>query len=69
MEAPMATLTITLSADRYKQLQEIATRYNISLEDLARVSVEELLARPDDNFQRIVDYVLEKNDELYRRLA
>ncbi len=65
----MATLTITLSTDRYEQLQAVAARYNITAEDLARVGVEELLARPDDAFQRVADYVLQKNAELYRRLA
>jgi len=34
-----------------------------------RVGVEELLARPDDAFQRAVTEVLKKNAELYRRLA
>jgi DNA-directed RNA polymerase subunit L len=34
-----------------------------------RISVEELLAQPEEAFQRALDYVLEKNEELYRRLA
>ena len=65
----MATLTITLSADRCEQLQAVAARYDITAEELARVAVEELLARPDDAVQRVADYVLQKNAELYRRLA
>lgn len=38
-------------------------------EELVRVSIEELLSRPDEAFERAVEYVLEKNAELYQRLA
>jgi predicted transcriptional regulator len=65
----MSTLTITLSEDRLTKLQEIADRFNIKAEDLARVSIEELLTRPDESFQRAAEYILQKNAELYRRLA
>jgi hypothetical protein len=65
----METITITLPDDRLTQLKERATRYNVSPEELVRVSIEELLARPDDAFQDAVNYVLKKNSELYRRLA
>jgi hypothetical protein len=50
-------------------LEEIAARFNVSPEALVRVSIEELLARPDDSFRKALDYVLTKNAELYRRLA
>ena len=65
----MSTLTITLSDDRLAKSQEIADRFNIKAEDLARVSIEELLTRPEESFQRAADYILHKNAELYRRLA
>jgi hypothetical protein len=41
----------------------------VTVEDLARVGIEELLSRPDEAFQQAADYVLRKNAELYRRLA
>jgi predicted transcriptional regulator len=65
----MNTITITLSNDRLAKLQEIATRFHVSPEELARAGVEELLARPEETCQRAIDYVLKKNAELYRRLA
>jgi predicted transcriptional regulator len=65
----MSTLTITLSDDHLDRLREIANRFNIKPEDLARVSIEELLARPEESFQQAADYILHKNAELYRRLA
>jgi hypothetical protein len=65
----MHTLTITLSDDRLAQLQEMAARFGVRPEELIRISVEELLTRPEDAFQRAVQYALEKNAELYRRLV
>ncbi len=65
----MTTLTITLPDDTLARLKEIAARFQISPEDLARLSVEELLSRPDDAFQHATDYVLKKNTDLYQRLA
>jgi hypothetical protein len=65
----MTTITITLPDDRLLKLKERATRLSVSPEELVRVSIEELLSRPDEAFQRAVNYVIEKNVELYRRLA
>jgi len=65
----MTTITITLPDDRLLKLKERATRLSVSPEELVRVSIEELLSRPDEAFQRAVDHVLKKNAELYRRLA
>jgi predicted transcriptional regulator len=65
----MSNLTITLSDEHLAKLREIASRFNVKAEDLARVSVEELLTRPEESFQHAADYILHKNTELYRRLA
>jgi len=65
----MTTITITLPDDRLLKLKERANRFSVSPEELVRVSIEELLSRPDEAFQRAVNYVLKKNAELYRRLA
>jgi antitoxin FitA len=65
----MVTITVTLSEDRLKMLQELAKQFHIAPEELLRVSVEEFIARPQADFQKALSYVLEKNKELYRRLA
>ena len=65
----MSTLIITLSEDRLAKLREIAQRFNIKPEDLARVSIEELLTRPEESFERAAEYILQKNVDLYCRLA
>ena len=65
----MSSITIELQEQQMTRLHEIASRLGISIEALARVSIEELLAAPDERFEQAVDYVLKKNEDLYRRLA
>ena len=65
----MSTLTIALSEERLRKLEEIARRFQIAPEELVRVSIEELLALPEEDFRRALDLVLSKNAELYQRLA
>jgi antitoxin FitA len=65
----MSAITINISEERMRQLREAAARLGVSPEELARVGVEELLAKPDEKFEEAARHVLEKNAELYRRLA
>ena len=62
-------ITLSITDDRFVKLKEIATSLHMTPEDLVRVSIDELLSRPDEDFQKAVDHVLKKNTELYRRLA
>jgi predicted transcriptional regulator len=65
----MTTLTITLPDERLRELKETASQMKVSPEELVYASIEDLLTRPADAFQRAVDHVLQKNAELYKRLA
>ncbi|MCI0415369.1 DNA-binding protein [bacterium] len=65
----MSKLTIEISEEKIQQLQERAARLHISVEDLVRLSVEDQLNHPDREFEEAVQYVLEKNADLYKRLA
>ena len=65
----MTTITISLPDDRLQKLKEIAARFSVAPEELVRVSIEDLLTRPEEDFRRALEYVLKKNAELYRRLA
>lgn len=65
----MTTIIITLPDDRLQKLKELSSFFRVSTEDLIRVSIEDLIAQPDEEFERIVEYVLEKNAEIYKRLA
>lgn len=65
----MSSITINLPEEHLSRLREVAARLGVAPEDLARMSIEELLARPEETFERAADYALRKNAELYRRLA
>ena len=65
----MTTITVSISDDRMQQLRERANHYHVAPEELVRVSLDDLLARPEEDFRQAVEYVLNKNSELYQRLA
>ena len=65
----MTTITVSISDDRMQQLRERASHYHVAPEELVRVSLDDLLARPEEVFCQAVEYVLNKNSELYQRLA
>ncbi len=52
-----------------RALKELSSRLNIAPEELVRLSIEDILTRPEENFRQALEYVLEKNSELYQRLA
>ena len=54
---------------RYLQFQELAKQYDINPDELLRLCIEEIAKRADKDFQKALEYVLEKNKELYKRLA
>jgi predicted transcriptional regulator len=65
----MSSITVNLPDEHLSKLRELAARLGVSPEDLARMSIEELITQPEEDFERAADYVLKKNAELYRRLA
>jgi predicted transcriptional regulator len=65
----MKAITINLPDERIQKLQEIAHSLGITPEELARASVHEFLSRPEESFQKTMEYVLDKNKELYKRLS
>jgi predicted transcriptional regulator len=65
----MTTVTISLPDESMLRLKEISGRLNVSMEKLVQASIEDMLARPDEMFQQAVEYILQKNLELYRQLA
>ncbi len=65
----MVTITVSVSEDRFQKLQNLARQFNIPTEELLRVSFEELVARPQEDFQKALEHVLDSYKELYKRLA
>jgi predicted transcriptional regulator len=65
----MAAITINIPEEQLQQLQAMAQANNISTEELLRASIEDWLNYPKSDFEQAANYVLQKNAELYRRLA
>ena len=62
-------LAIDLSPAQADRLRERAKSLGVSPEALAHAAVADLLSNPDNEFQGAAELVLQKNAELYRRLA
>jgi antitoxin FitA len=65
----MTMVSIPLSDERLAKLEALAQQAGLPVEEFLRRRVEQLLDRPDEQFRKTADYVLQKNAELYRRLA
>ena len=65
----MASITINLSDEQLQKLKQLAQEKGVAAEDLLRYSIEEWLNYPKSDFVQASSYVLQKNAELYRRLA
>lgn len=65
----MPSLTISLSDKEMQRLKNLSEREGLTVEQLVRLCVCDLLAKPDELFQITLKQVVEKNAELYRRLS
>lgn len=65
----MSVVSIPISDKNRELLDVLAKRAGISVESFLQQRVERLLEDAADEFQQASDYVLNKNKELYRRLA
>jgi hypothetical protein len=65
----MQVLELKLSEQTASKLEEAAERLGVSREQLSILYIEEKLAQLEDELRRSVEYVLEKNADLYRRLV
>ncbi len=59
----MTTINIPVSDDNFAQLQRLAEKAGQTPEEFLQLRVEQIL------FEAAADYVLQKNAELYRKLA
>lgn len=62
-------ISLNLDDEQSRRLEERAQELGVDPRELARAAVNDLLARPADDFTRAAKAVLEKNRELYRRLS
>ena len=63
------TFSLELPREAEQRLIEAARRLNVPVSELAAAAVRDLLAEPAEEFDAVARRVLEKNRELYRRLA
>ena len=62
-------VAIDLPPAQADKLRAEARRLGLSIEDLARAALSDLLSTPDADFQNVAKRILTKNSELYKRLA
>ncbi len=65
----MSTITVTLREEHLSRLRDRAEAVGTTAEELVRANIEAWLVDPPADLDRITDYLLQKNRELYRRLA
>lgn len=65
----MTTLTISLPDEKAEQLKNKAAQRGVPLEEFLATAVDDLLVRSDSKFEVAAERVLNKNNELYNRLA
>jgi hypothetical protein len=65
----VASITINISDQQFEKMQELAQELGISLEEFLRIRISEWLTHPQADFTSAASYVLQKNAELYQRLA
>jgi hypothetical protein len=65
----MKLLELQLPEQTASKLRQAAERLSVSPEQLSILSIEEKLAQLEDEFRQSAEYALQKNADLYRRLA
>ncbi len=65
----MATITVEIEESKAVLLRERAAGYGLNPDQFITASIEDLLAKPDPEFDDAMRRVLEKNKDLYNRLA
>lgn len=63
------TLLIQLPEDAERRFREVAERLQVPVDQLAAAAVRDFVAQPVADFDAAARHVLDKNRELYRRLA
>ena len=62
-------LLLELTESQNEKLDLTAKRLGIRREELARAALDELLNKLQEDFDAAAQHVLDKNEELYRRLS
>ena len=63
------SISVELTAEQEQVLQDVARQLGVSVDTLATAAVRDLLQQATADFSQVAERVLDKNRELYRRLA
>ncbi len=63
------SISLQLDEVQSQRLEKLARELNVDARELALAAINDLVARPAEDFERAAGYVLTKNRELYQRLA
>ena len=62
-------LSLDLTETQHEKLDLTAKRLGIPREELAKAALNDLLDKPQEDFEAAAQHVLGKNEELYKRLS
>ncbi len=65
----MTQITIQIDDAKAIRLNEMAEKYGIRPDQLVTASIEDLLGQPDSEFDQAAKRVLDKYNNLYKRLS
>ncbi len=65
----METITVKLDDSKAALLREKAKKFGLLPDQFVTVSIEDLIARLEPDFEEAMQKVLSRNEELYKRLA
>jgi antitoxin FitA len=65
----MASISIPLSDEEFRQLRTLAERFRVEPETLLQAQLRDFLANDRAELQGLCQAILTKNADLYRRLA
>lgn len=63
------SIVLQLDEEQSRRLEAKATELKVDPQELAKAAINDLVSRPAADFERAARSVLEKNQELYRRLS
>lgn len=65
----MTTVTVSLSDEEMRRLEELSAREGLTVEQMVRLGINDFIGQPDAAFRAAARRVMEMNTELYRRLS
>jgi antitoxin FitA len=65
----MPEVTVTVSTEELQRLKALGEREGLTIDQIVRLGVQDFINQPDDSFHKFAQQILQKNAELYRRLA